>query len=436
MVVSVRRDSSGRPERRALMSRRFLVPRGMRRGAFTAVAAVLLTSAAACSADNPASVATQDGTGDTAVAQDTGEPSGTAPDTVDARNDAADSASATVSTGVGLADGIGGSDPWQNTTASPAPGPIASNGTAGSLDDVVPAGDPFVTAPTEEAAEFLVDALRASSFRPVQGRSFYMVAYEGTQEMEFVVDADGDSWTRLNSSDGLAYWFGEESLLFETIEGSDGLAYTRYLGDNSELSEMYGDQWNVSDVDSSAHVELVCINSLLGDGQADHCVEVNDHSELISYIKAAEIVGAAVIDGVDTTHVRFTVNDGSEPDADAGEPDIILPDLDFPMNAWIGDDGLIRRIAMDTDALVSAVIAIVVAEADMDLDGFSDPEDREVAERFLTARIEFLRETVRIEQTVTFDVYDTVDDVPNPPDGPTKPAPASIFDYAVDDITS
>ena len=422
MVVSVRRDSSSRPERHVLMSRRFFVPRGMRRGAFTAVAAVLLTSAAGCSSDDPASVATQDGTGDTAVAQDTGEPSDTAPVTVDAGNDAADSASATASTGVGLADGIGGSDPWQNTTASPAPGPIASNGTAGSLDDGVSAGDPFVTAPTEEAAEFLVDALRASSFRPVQGRSVFAGPTGDGYDIQFVIDSDGDAWELAEFSGSQVTY--DATLTLELVSGDHALpvyaryAYTGYDREFSQaraapqLGKLFAGGWVALDDSDIELLPGLCVDDPV---KVDGCAAVNDHTEMIGLIKTAEIAGPATVDGFAATHVRFELDV-----SDMASDDDVLPPVDMPMHAWISNsDGLVRRFELDHDRYVTALGSIDLS----DHLGIDDPDELELVE----TRFAMLLELYEAEQFVEFNAYNITQDIPYPPEG----AIAAVSDDSV-----
>ena len=423
----------------------------VRRGAPAAVlAGLLMLTTAACGADDPAAVSTVGGTGAGSVTQgadDTsdGTPAGSAGN--DADSDGGQSGAAQVITvdgddglaGDGLDDGAGAglgaadnADPGNasDSAATTGAASAAANGTGS--DAAAAAGAEFVSAPTEEAAEFLADSLRASSLRPVEGRLVLDVAFAAGLEADFAVDADGDTRMRARIDGLTATLLGADSLELEVemIFGSDGLVYARYLGDDPDVVAEFGDGWIVSDRDdeNGLFVDLVCTETIL---ESDNgCAAPNDHSEAIRLINAAEIVGDAVIDGVDTTHVRFTLGgDDAVPDGSIGPDDAALPDLDTPMNAWIGDDGLVRRMALDSDAFSAAIIA--AARADFGLGISDDPEEQEAAEMFATAMLEMFTPEI----SMNFDNYDNIEDIPNPPDGPITPVSGSLLGDSADNST-
>ncbi len=219
-----------------------------------------------------------------------------------------------------------------------------------------------------DAMELLVNSFESSAGRSVRGDVQMDMGVLPAVAMHF--EGDGSqNFSMTMSFDEMMGSGGPAGFGFE-IRFVEGLQYVQFVVPE-ELRSLVGDElpegWFVLDAASAAEMGIVCPSALPGETPDDGaCRLPNDNTNLIEFVTSAEIIGPELIDGLPTTHVRYTLDIAAMAEgviAESEGMDDLLPfgtdffSGEYTYDAWIDREGLTRRMSVDPGSLIEDVIA-------------------------------------------------------------------------------
>lgn len=215
-----------------------------------------------------------------------------------------------------------------------------------------------------------IDATTGSAARGQTRIEGEMVEDSGESfAMDFQVDAEGDIETVL--VDG-----GDPSVPPITVRIVDGQTYAGFPG--AVAQQMFPDfggetAWLTVGPAHAEQFAILCASPLasLGSGAAE-CDPATDLRDLADAAEEATILGAEDLHGVPTTQIRFVVPFANLMSASASEDPFggdFGGSLDggLPVDAWIDDDMLLRKLSVDLSVIFGGFAEAFGAEDDPDI---------------------------------------------------------------------
>lgn len=231
-------------------------------------------------------------------------------------------------------------------------------------------------APAEDLSpvDLLLGSIEATASRSARGQTRIegaMVEASGESlSVDFQVDAEGDVEAMLADS-------GDPSAPAPTIRIVDGQTYAGLPG--AFAQQMFPDfggetAWLTVGPEFAEQFAVACASPLaILKTDSAGCDPAADLRSLADDAKEAEVLGDEELRGVPTTRIRFAV-----PFADllsAGDSEGVLGgglggslEGSLPIDAWIDDDMLLRKLTVDLSGIFSGLAEAFGAEDDQDVD--------------------------------------------------------------------
>lgn len=226
-------------------------------------------------------------------------------------------------------------------------------------------------APTSPS-ELLAASIEATTGRAVRGQTRLegemVVASGGALTIDFQADADGDVEATLADS-------GDPSAPPLTIRIVDGQTYAGFPGAFAQqmFPSFQGETaWLTVRGEQAEQFAIACASPLANLGVVSaECDPAADLRGLADAAEEATVIGDEELRGVSTTRIRFVVplaNLASAGQDSLGADFVGALDANLPVEVWIDDDTLLRKLAMDLSSIFGGFADAFGAEDGADIE--------------------------------------------------------------------